>query len=909
VFETTQVVIEGVMKAVMHTIKRSSWYRVGVGACVLVFCMAALFSTTLSGQAPSHVPSSETQRRVAELVGKMTLEEKVSQMQNHAAAIPRLDIPEYDWWSEGLHGIARSGYATVFPQAIGLAATWDTALMHEVATTISTEARAKNSEALRRNIHSIYYGLDLWSPNINIFRDPRWGRGQETYGEDPFLTSRLGVAFVEGLQGDDPFFYKTIATPKHFAVHSGPESTRHTADVDVSLHDLEDTYLPAFRATVTEARAGSVMCAYNAIDGKPACAQPMLLEDHLRNAWGFHGYVTSDCWAITDISAGHKFSPDNEHAAVAAVRAGTDTSCGKEFEVLSQAVKDGLISEKEIDASVTRLFTARFQLGLFDPSAKVKYAQIPFSEVDSAEHRRFALEVAGKSMVLLKNDGILPLKKSITVAVVGPNATSLAAIEGNYNAVPSQPVAPLNGMGAAFGSAHVLYEQGSPYVAELGLPVPRTALHPAAGDDHYGLKGEYFNNVDFTGAPSMTRIDPQVEFDWNSATPDKSVDASHFGVRWTGVIQVPVTGDYAFSFTLAHCYPCGDAESVRLYFDDKPVSNQPVAESESRPSGLKPFMLNFADAKPHAIRIEYTHKARLFGAGITFNWKPNIEAERDAAVTIARKSDVIVAFVGLSPELEGEEMPVHIDGFDGGDRTSIELPAVQQKLLEALAATGKPLIVVMMNGSAIAADWAKTHANAIVEAWYPGEEGGTAIANVLTGATNPAGRLPVTFYASTKDLPAFDDYSMSNRTYRYFRGTPLWAFGDGLSYSKFKWTNLKLSTKSLEAGSPLTVDADVENIEGSSGDAVSELYLAPPTNPLSPRLALVGFQRVGLAQHAMGHVHFVIDPRSLSTVDANGVRTIRSGDYTLHLGGSQATAGDDTVATSFTIRDNKELPR
>jgi beta-glucosidase len=621
------------MKAVMYRIQQSLCKRPGVGAAIPALCLAVIFNATLAAQVPAHTPSPETQRRVTELVGKMTLEEKVSQMQNHAAAIPRLDVPEYDWWSEGLHGIARSGYATVFPQAIGLAATWDTPLMHEVATTISTEARAKNSEALRHNIHSIYYGLDIWSPNINIFRDPRWGRGQETYGEDPFLTSRMGVAFVEGLQGDDPFFYKTIATPKHFAVHSGPESTRHTADVNVSAHDLEDTYLPAFRATVTESQAGSVMCAYNAIDGKPACAQPMLLEDHLRKAWGFHGYVTSDCWAITDISVGHKFLPDNEHAAVAAVRAGTDTSCGKEFAVLMQAVKDGLISEKEIDASVTRLFTARFELGLFDAPAKVKYAQIPFSEVDSAEHRTLALEVAGKSMVLLKNDGILPLKRTVTVAVVGPNASSLAAIEGNYNAVPSQPVLPLAGMDATFGSAHVLYEQGSPYVSELGLPVPRTALHPFAGDDHYGLKGEYFDNVDFTGAPAMSRLDPQVEFDWNSAAPDKSVDASHFGVRWTGVIQVPVLGDYAFSFTLAHCYPCGDAESVRLYFDGKPVSNQPIAESESRPSGLKPFMLHFADTKSHAIRIEYTHKARLLAQASRSTGSPT---SRRSAMLLSR---------------------------------------------------------------------------------------------------------------------------------------------------------------------------------------------------------------------------------------------------------------------------------
>ena len=860
-------------------------------------------------QVPAHIPTPETERRVASLVGRMTLEEKVSQMENDATAIPRLNVPAYNWWSEGLHGIARSGYATVFPQAIGLAATWDAPLIHEVADTISTEARAKNGEALRNDNHSIYYGLDIWSPNINIFRDPRWGRGQETYGEDPFLTGRLGVAFVEGLQGNDPMYYKTIATPKHFAVHSGPETTRHTANIDPSAHDLEDTYLPAFRATVTEAKAGSVMCAYNSVDNEPACANTMLLQDRLRKDWGFNGYVTSDCAAITDISGGHHYSPDLEHAAVAAVRAGTDTSCGKEYAVLVKAVQDGLISEKEIDRSVDRLFTARFELGLFDDLSKVRYAQIPFSEDDSVAHRELALQTADKSLVLLKNDGVLPLRKSAMIAVVGPNAASLAAIEGNYNAVPSEPILPIEGMEKEFGVDHIRYAQGAPYVSELPLPVPRTLLHPAEGDPRFGLKGDYFDNIDFQGAPAMSRVDQQVEFDWNAASPDKRISPSHFGVRWTGTIQAPVAGDYKFSFTLAHCYPCGDAETVKVYFDDKPLSDQPVPPTEYRASGLQPFTLHFADAKPHSIRIEYTHAAKLFGAGITLNWMPPIDAERDAAVAAAKQADVVVAFVGLSPELEGEEMPVHVEGFDGGDRTSIELPDSQEKMLEAVAATGKPLVVVLMNGSALAVDWAKQHANAIMEGWYPGEEGGTAIANALAGTVNPSGRLPITFYASTKDLPPFDDYSMAGRTYRYYTGTPLWGFGYGLSYSTFEWTNLKLSASSLKAGDPLVVDADVENTSGRPGDVVNELYLAPPAAPTSPRLALVGFDRFTLNPHAKQHVHFTMDARALSTVDASGVRAVRAGDYVVHLGGTQPTHADGSVSARFTILGHEELPR
>jgi beta-glucosidase len=877
---------------------------------VFFLSAACMLSVTLQAQVPTHVPTQETARRVSVLVDKMTLEEKVSQMQNDAAAIPRLNVPAYNWWSEGLHGIARSGYATVFPQAIGLAATWDLPLMHDVAGTISTEARAKNNEALREGNHSIYFGLDLWSPNINIFRDPRWGRGQETYGEDPFLTSRLGVTFVEGLQGTDPDYYKVIATPKHFAVHSGPETTRHTANIDPSAHDLEDTYLPAFRATVTEAKAGSVMCAYNAVDGKPACANPMLLQEKLRKDWGFSGYITSDCAAITDVYDGHHYSSDLEHAAVASVHAGTDTSCGKEYAVLVKAVHDGLISEKEIDQSVTRLFTARFELGLFDDPAKVTYARIPFSEDDSTSHRQLALVAADKSMVLLKNDGLLPLKKTMTLAVVGPNAASLAAIEGNYNAVPSHPVLPLAGMEAMFGSSQVKYAQGAPYVSELPVPAPRTLFHPAEGDAQFGLKGEYFDNVDLRGAPAMTRLDQQVQFDWNAATPGKNIQASHFGVRWTGTIQAPIAGDYPFSFALAHCYPCGDAEAVKVFFDGKRVDDQPVAAAASRSTGLDPFTLHFADNKPHTLRIEYTHKSERFGAGITLNWMPPIDAEREAAVEAAKQADAVVAFVGLSPELEGEEMPVHVKGFDGGDRTSIELPAVQQQMLEAVAATGKPLVVVLMNGSALAVEWAKQHANAIVEAWYPGEEGGTAIADVLAGAVNPAGRLPVTFYASTKDLPPFDDYAMSGRTYRYYRGTPLWGFGYGLSYSTFKWTNLTLSANSIKAGDPLTVDADVENTSSRAGDAVSELYLTPPASPTAPQLALAGFARTALAPHAKQHVHFLVDARALSTVDMDGVRAVRPGQYAVHLGGTQPN--DDaasSIATSFSILGTQALPQ
>ncbi len=431
-------------------------------------------------------PSLSNQQRVDDLVSRMTLDEKVAQLINTTPAIPRLNVPAYDYWSEGLHGIARSGYATMFPQAIGMAATWDAPLVNQISTAISTEARAKYNEAVRNDVHSIYYGLTIWSPNINIFRDPRWGRGQETYGEDPFLTSRLGVAFVEGLQGDDPTYFKTIATPKHYAVHSGPESTRHSANIDPTPHDLWDTYLPAFRATITEAKAYSIMCAYNAIDNYPACANKMLLETILRDDWGFKGFVTSDCGAVDDFfeAKAHHTSPDKDSAAVAGIEAGTDTNCGRTYLALTDAVKKGLITEAQIDVSLKRLFLARYRLGLFDPADKMLWSKVPFSEVGSPDHQALALRAARESMVLLKNsNNTLPLAPSRvkTIAVIGPNAAELSAIEGNYNAVPKDPVLPVDGIIKQFSSPKVLYAQGSPYAENASIIIPRTQFRTAAG--------------------------------------------------------------------------------------------------------------------------------------------------------------------------------------------------------------------------------------------------------------------------------------------------------------------------------------------------------------------------------------------------------------------------------------------
>jgi beta-glucosidase len=880
------------------------------------FLLATLFlALPAIGQSsfPFQDPKLPVDKRVDDLVSRMTLEEKVSQMMNGAAAIPRLDVPKYDWWSEGLHGIARSGYATVFPQAIGMAATWDTNLIGQISTTISTEARAKYNQAIKDNVHSIYYGLTIWSPNINIFRDPRWGRGQETYGEDPYLTSRLGVAFVRGLQGDDPKYLKTVATPKHFAVHSGPESERHRFNVNPSPYDLEDTYLPAFRATVTEGHADSVMCAYNAIDGAPACANKMLLEQTLRKDWGFNGYITSDCGAVDDffMSYGHHYSPDAEHAAATAVLAGTDTNCGNTYKTLVAAVKAGLISQDAIDVAVKRLFTARFRLGMFDPSSEVPYAQIPMSEDDSPQHRELALKAARESMVLLKNeDNFLPLNPAgKTIAVIGPNAASLAALEGNYNAVPSHPVLPVDGIREEFKRAKVVYAQGSAYVEGLPVPVPRTVFHPSPGSSEEGLRGEYFASADMSGKPVLTRVDPQIDFDWNSASPALGIPAGSFGVRWSGTITAPAPGDYMLGVSLAHCYPCGDHESYTIYLDGKPVAHFGSDEKqESRSSSTPNFHLSFADTRPHDFRVEYTHHAPLFGAGLTLNWQPPAQPLRDEAVKIAQKADVIIAFVGLSPELEGEEMPVHVEGFSGGDRTDIDLPAVQEDLLKALHATGKPMIVVLMNGSALAANWSQQNAKAVLEAWYPGEVGGAAIAETIDGKNNPGGRLPVTFYASNDQLPAFTDYSMKDRTYRYFHGTPLYGFGYGLSYSHFAYSDLKLSTKDVNAGDTLTVEAEVRNTGSRAGDEVAELYLTPPKTDVSPIHELKAFERIHLAAGESKQVEFKLSPRQLSVVDDQGKRSVQAGAYSVFVGGQQPEAQGGKLA-EFSITGNKELPR
>jgi beta-glucosidase len=856
-------------------------------------------------------PAIPVDKRVGDLIGRMTLDEKVQQMRDHAPAIPRLGVPKYDWWNEGLHGVAFSGYATEFPQVIGMGATWDAPLVHRMGETISTEARAKYNEAIRQNQREQFFGLTFWAPNINIFRDPRWGRGQETYGEDPFLTGRMGVAFVTGMQGDDPSHPRVVSTPKHFAVHSGPESTRHRADVEVSEHDLEDTYLPAFRAAVTEGHAQSVMCAYNAIDGAPACANTMLLRDHLRNDWHFDGYVMSDCAAVADVNTGHHYAPDMAHAAAAALKAGTDLECGygegQAFPALVDAVRQHLVTEADVDKALQRLFRERFDLGMFDPPASYAFGRIPLAENNSPEHRALALQAARESMVLLKNkDGVLPLKSDVKrIAVIGPTAELVQSLQGNYNAPPPDPVYPISGIEKRFRSATVSYAQGSTLVAGMAMPIEHTALSPVTGNGH-GLSAEYFNSADLSGHPVLTRIDANINFNWDKVAPVAGLSRNNYSVRWSGNFTPPGPGDYKLGVRMNYCYACENSEGFRLFLDGKLLvsgGDKPTGER----GAVMDSAVHFADAQPHAIRLEYLHGTG--SAGIDLTWQAPAAVLRDEAVNAAKNADVTLALVGLSPSLEGEEMPMKLDGFSGGDRTAIDLPADQENLLKALAATGKPLVVVLQNGSALAVNWASEHADAVLEAWYPGEEGGTAIAETLAGDNNPAGRLPLTFYRSLDQVPAFDDYRMQGRTYRYFTGKPLYSFGYGLSYTTFAYRNLKLASSSLAAGDSLQVEADVEDSGSLTGDEVVELYVTQPKAFETPRHVLAGFTRVHLAAHATTHVTLTVDPRSLGQVDAKGNRIILPGEYRISLGGAQPEDSAQTQTAGFRIAGTKKLDK
>ena len=828
----------------------------------------------------------------------MTVAEKVSQLTNQAAEIPRLDVPAYEWWNEALHGVARAGVATVFPQAIGLAATFDVPLVHQMAVVIADEGRAKHHQFVRQGKRGRYQGLTFWSPNINIFRDPRWGRGQETYGEDPYLTGRLGVAFVKGLQGDDPRYYKTVATAKHFAVHSGPEQDRHHFDVHPSERDLWETYLPAFKDLVVEAKAASVMGAYNRVNGESASASQRLLGDILRRDWGFTGYVVSDCGSIDDIHARHKIVATPEEAAALGVTKGCDLECGSVYKTLGTALERGLLKESDLDVALVRLFTARFRLGMFDPPERVRFAQTPYSVNDSPEHDRLAREVARESIVLLKNGGVLPLKKDVgTIAVVGPTADDLVTLLGNYHGTPTHPVTILAGIRKAVSpKTKVIYARGVDLVEGRQDPRAATAidssyLRPARGSSERGLKGEYFRGKECSGEPVLTRVDAKPDFRWDRSSPtdeavargelaaSKALDGDNFCIRWTGFLVPPASGEYEIAVTAN--------DGARLLVDGQKVledwSDTSVARAVSGRVKLE-------KGKEHELKLEYYEDIR--DAEVRLGWKlPGGGTPFEEAVAAAEAADVVVFVGGLTAEVEGEEMRVNYPGFAGGDRTDIELPVVQRKLVEALHATGKPVVLVLTTGSALGLRWAQETLPAIVVAWYPGQRGGDAVADVLFGDTSPAGRLPVTFYESVADLPGFSDYAMEGRSYRYFRGKPVYAFGHGLSYTRFAYSGLKLSRPRVGASDTLDVSVDVKNTGARAGDEVVQLYVrSTAADDKSPNRSLRGFERVALKAGELRTVRFKLVPeRDLARYDeARKALAVAPGEFEVEIGASSA---------------------
>jgi beta-glucosidase len=869
--------------------------------------VVVLFTCRLHAQPPPYLDTSlPAQQRAQDLVRRMTVEEKVTQLVNQSRAIPRLNIPAYDWWSEALHGVAANG-TTEFPEPIALAAAFDTEAIHRMAVVIGTEGRIKHVQAAREGHSDIFEGLDFWAPNINIFRDPRWGRGQETYGEDPFLTARLGVAFVTGLQGDDSKYYRVISTPKHFAVHSGPEPTRHTADVKVSRHDELDTYLPAFRATVTEGKAGSVMCAYNSINGQPACANEFLLQDQLRGKWHFQGYVVSDCEAIVNIFRDHHFTSTQAEASALAVQRGMDNECvdfvakvhdGHDYQPYLDAYNKGFLKEAQIDAALIRLFTARMKLGMFDPPELVAYSKIDESELDSRQHRAMARALANESMVLLKNDGTLPLQRGdIRIAVIGTLADQTRYLLGNYTGTPTHVVSVLDGLRTEFPTAQITFVSGTQFLRDEADPVPAPVLTNPQGQS--GLTEEFSSSETFgpKGPVLATRQVAALELNTQDI-PREAADTFPLLVEWNGFLQPPETGEFNLGVSAEGSY-------ASLTIDGRQIAQEFVMNQPGMHA--KVGHIHLEQGKKVAIKVVYS-RTKPGPARARLIWSKYDPAPDPAAMAAAKNADVVVAVLGITSQLEGEEMPVTEDGFKGGDRTSLDLPKPEQQLLEALAATGKPVVLVLANGSALSVNWANEHVNAILESWYSGEEGGAAVAETISGKNNPAGRLPVTFYTDVGQLPPFEDYSMTGRTYRYFAGKPLFPFGYGLSYTTFSYGGLELPRHTIKAGAPLTVIATVTNTGRREGDEVAQLYLSFPKVPGAPLHALRGFRRIHLLPGESRNVRFELRSRDLSMVTDQGQIIVAAGTYTVSIGGGQPDTGAASIAGTFQVRGTRLLP-
>lgn len=864
---------------------------------ILFFSLSILicaFSSAQTFKYPFQNPKLPVEQRIENLLGLLTVDEKIGMMMDNSKAVPRLDIPGYGWWNEALHGVARAGTATVFPQAIGMAATWDVPEHLKTFEMISDEARAKYNRSFDESQKTgRYEGLTFWTPNINIFRDPRWGRGQETYGEDPYLTSVLGVAAVKGLQGNDPKYFKTHACAKHFAVHSGPEWNRHSYNAEVSKRDLYETYLPAFKALVLEGNVREVMCAYNAFDGQPCCANNTLLTEILRGKWNYDGMVVSDCWALADFyqKQYHGTHPDEKSTAADALKHSTDLECGDTYNNLNKSLASGLITEKDLDISMRRILKGWFELGMLDPKSSVHWNKIPYSVVDSEEHKKQALKMAQKSIVLMKNDkNVLPLNKNIKkIAVVGPNADDGLMQLGNYNGTPSSIVTILDGIKTKFPNAEILYEKGS----ETVDPSSRTSLYQnflSQKNGEKGMKVEFFNNNEFKGKSANISVN-KTGINYNSFGGTQlapNVGRENTSAIISGVFKSPYTGNVILSPSTSDVYT--------LFVDGKEIATRKGPDAR-HPSE---FPVKMEKGKEYNIELRHTQKGKY--VSITFDVYRKDPVNFAAVKEKVKDADVIVFAGGLSPSLEGEEMMVNAEGFKGGDKTSIDLPKVQRELLAELRKTGKPVVFVLCTGSSLGLAQDEKNYDALISAWYGGQSGGTAVADVLAGDYNPSGRLPITFYKNLEQLDnnlsktskhqGFENYDMVGRTYRYMTEKPLYAFGHGLSYSKFNYGDAKLNKNTINANENLTITVPVTNNSERDGEEVIEVYVKRNNDPVAPVKTLRAFERVLIKSKETKNIQLTISKDSFKFYDEKvDDLAPKAGDYTIFYGGTSDESG------------------
>ena len=834
--------------------------------------------------------SLSPEERAEDLVKQLTLEEKITLMMDHSAGIDRLGIKTYNWWNEALHGIARSGLATVFPEPIGMAAAFDEKTLEEVFIAASDEARAKNTKAVQEGEVDRYEGLTMWTPNVNIFRDPRWGRGIETYGEDPYLSSVLGLSVVNGLQCSDAGekYDKLHACAKHFAVHSGPEWNRHEFNAEnISPRDLYETYLPAFEVLVKEGKVKEVMCAYNRFEGDPCCGSDQLLMHILREEWGYEGIVVSDCGAINDFykkKGGHKTHPDAASASAAAVLSGTDLECGSSYKALMEGVKQGLIKEEDIDVSVKRLLKARFELGEMDNLEDVSWSKIPYSVVASAKHDSLALDIARKSITLLQNKNqILPLQKGgKTIAVMGPNANDSVMQWGNYNGTPAHTTTILQGIQQAAGKDDkVVYIPGCSWVERT---LTRSVYNQCKSEGGQGFTATYWNNTNFEGEPVATM---QMESPFSLCTMGATVFApgvnlTDFSATYKSVYTPKESGDVVFEM-----YTCGAGDLL--------IDGEKVKGFKNNHGGRTTNYTMKAEAgKSYNIELQFKYNAGAAQLNFDMGFKETVNIPK--VVAQVKDADVIVFAGGISPRLEGEEMGVKLPGFRGGDRTDIELPTVQRELLQALAAAGKKVVFINCSGSPIGLVPETKSCQAIVQAWYPGQAGGKAVADVLFGAYNPSGKLPVTFYKNVDQLPDFEDYNMAGRTYRYFQGQPLYPFGYGLSYTTFAYGDIQVPA-SAKVGEAVKVVVPVTNSGKMCGDEVVQLYLKKQSDAEGPIKTLRAFKRVHIPAGETVQVELELTPKQLEwwNPETNTVCGV-AGNFDIMVGGNSQDVKAKTIA-------------